>query len=92
MLARVVAGFVTLTHMGLLGALITFAPRTLYTPHLATAPAWGLTPLEGQQLGGLVMWIPVSVVFLIVALATAYTVLREDEAVPEKGAPLQPRV
>lgn len=78
-LARVSAGFVTLTHMGMLGALITFAPRTLYTPHLLTAPTWGLTALEDQQLGGLVMWIPSGAVFLVAALASMYTVLRSQE-------------
>jgi putative membrane protein len=79
LLARVSAGFVTLTHMGMLGALITFAPRTLYTPHLLTAPTWGLTALEDQQLGGLVMWIPSGAVFLAAALASMYAVLRSQE-------------
>jgi putative membrane protein len=81
-LARVSAGFVTLTHMGLLGALITFAPRTLYTPHLLTAPTWGLTALEDQQLGGLIMWIPSGAVFLIAALASMYAVLRRSDFNP----------
>ena len=78
-LTRVVAGVVTLTQMGLLGALIAFAPRPLYTPHLVTAPIWNLTALEDQQLGGLIMWIPASAVFLVAALITAYSVLRESE-------------
>lgn len=90
-LARVVAGFVTLTHMGLLGALIAFAPRPLYTPHLLTAPVWKLTALEDQQLGGLIMWIPASVVFLVVALVTAYSVVREtdSETKPAPAANMQ---
>lgn len=78
-LARVVTGFITLTHMGVLGALITFAPRALYTPHFLTAPAWNLSALEDQQLGGLIMWIPASAVFLVAALLTAYGVVREDD-------------
>ena len=44
--------------MGLLGALLTFAPEPLYAIH-ATAPlAWGFSPLADQQLGGLLMWVP----------------------------------
>lgn len=78
-LTRVVAGFVTLVHMGLLGALITFAPRALYAPHFLTAPTWNLTALEDQQLGGLIMWIPASGVFLVVALVTVYGILRESD-------------
>lgn len=78
-LASVSAGFVTLTHMGLLGALITFASRELYAPHLLTTRAWGLTPLEDQQLGGLIMWIPTGIAFLVAALASVYFVLRAQE-------------
>lgn len=54
--------------MGLLGALITLAPRPLYLPHLLTTAAWGLTPLQDQQLGGALMWVPGCVVFLAVAM------------------------
>jgi putative membrane protein len=43
-------------HMGLLGALIVFAPVAVYGPHLLTTAPWGLTALEDQQLAGLVMW------------------------------------
>jgi putative membrane protein len=43
--------------MGLLGALITFAPAALYEPHFATTAPYGLTPLEDQQLAGLIMWV-----------------------------------
>ena len=44
--------------MQLLGAIITFADATLY-PWYASAPrTWGLSPLDDQTLGGLLMWIP----------------------------------
>lgn len=44
--------------MGLIGAILTFAPRVLYTQHLPLAPAFGLDALADQQLAGLVMWVP----------------------------------
>ncbi|WP_246045561.1 cytochrome c oxidase assembly protein [Rubellimicrobium roseum] len=51
--------------MALLGALLTFAPETLYAIH-ATAPlAWSLSPLADQQLGGLLMWVPAGLPFLV---------------------------
>ena len=31
--------------------------------------AWGMTPLEDQQLGGLVMWVPAGMIYLVAALA-----------------------
>jgi len=44
--------------MQLLGAIITFADHPLYTWYLAAPRTWGLSPLDDQKLGGLLMWIP----------------------------------
>lgn len=52
----------------LLGALMTFAPRPWYAAYTATTPAWNLTPLEDQQLAGVIMWIPAGVVYTLAAL------------------------
>lgn len=49
--------------MGLLGALLTFAPAALYAQHAVAPLAWGLTPLADQQLGGLLMWVPAGLPF-----------------------------
>jgi putative membrane protein len=46
----------TMLQMGLLGALLTFAPYPLFEAHLATTQAFGLTPLQDQQLSGVLMW------------------------------------
>lgn len=54
--------------MGMLGALLTFAREPLYAAHLATTLPWGLTSLADQQLGGLIMWVPASLPWLIAAL------------------------
>ncbi len=35
----------------------------------ATAPAWGLSPLQDQQLGGLIMWVPAGLVYIATGLA-----------------------
>jgi putative membrane protein len=58
----------TMVQMGLLGALITFAPSPLYAPHLGSTIAWGSTPLEDQQLAGLIMWAPAAALYLAAAL------------------------
>lgn len=55
--SQVAALTAMVAQMGLLGALITFAPQPLYAPHLLTAPLYGLTPLDDQQLAGLIMWV-----------------------------------
>lgn len=59
------------TQMGMLGALLTFAGRPLYAAHFATTAPWGLTPLEDQQLAGLLMWVPAAAPYLVAALVVA---------------------
>ena len=44
--------------MGLIGALLTFAPGILYLQHIDGAAAWGVGALADQQLAGLLMWVP----------------------------------
>lgn len=60
--------FTTVLHTGVLGALITFATRLWYSPYLDIPSAWGMSALEDQQLGGLIMWIPGSAVYVAAAL------------------------
>jgi putative membrane protein len=62
------AGTLTFVQMGLLGAVLTFADRPMFQWHLMTTQSWGLTPLQDQQLGGTVMWIPGIVLFLWTAI------------------------
>ena len=52
----VAALFTTMLQTSALGALLTFSPTAWYS--VDDMAAFGLTPLEDQQLGGLVMWVP----------------------------------
>jgi putative membrane protein len=61
--------FTTAMHSGALGALLTFAQNTLYPEYAETAPWWGLTAVQDQQLGGLIMWIPAGLVYVVAGLA-----------------------
>ncbi|MFL6538490.1 MAG: cytochrome c oxidase assembly protein [Chthoniobacterales bacterium] len=78
--AAVLYMFTTALHSGLLGALLTFARTTWYPIYNDTTRTWGLTPVEDQQLGGLIMWIPAGVVYIIAGLALFAGWLREAEA------------
>jgi putative membrane protein len=62
------AGVLTSMQMGFLGAILTTASRPLFFHHLSTTQLWGLTPLQDQQLGGTVMWVPGILLFLWAAL------------------------
>lgn len=66
----------TMVQMGLLGALLTFAPTPFYAPHFLATGAWGLSPLEDQQLAGLIMWVPAAAVYLATALTIMSRLLR----------------
>jgi putative membrane protein len=61
------ASIASSVQMGLLGALITLSPRPFHAQHFLTTDAWGLTPLQDQQLGGAILWVPGCIVFLVVA-------------------------
>jgi putative membrane protein len=60
----VLSVFTTAVHGAVLGALLTFSLVLWYPAYAVSAAAWGMPPLEDQQLGGLIMWIPAGVVYL----------------------------
>ena len=59
--------FATMLQTSALGALLTFAPSAWYAG-AAEPRAFGLAPLEDQQLGGLIMWVPGGLAYLVAAL------------------------
>jgi len=63
--------FTTMVHTGALGALLTLSPVAWYPSYAGRTLAFGLDPLEDQQLGGLVMWIPAGFAYVACGLATA---------------------
>lgn len=63
--------FTTMVHTTVLGALLTMSPMLWYQSYVATAPAYGFTAIEDQQLGGLVMWVPAGLVYVFVGLTFA---------------------
>jgi putative membrane protein len=56
--------FTTMIHTGVLGVLLTFSTVVWYRAYSETTAPWGLTALEDQQLGGLIMTVPPIAVYL----------------------------
>jgi len=77
--AAVLYVFTTSLHSGALGALLTIAGSVWYPSYAPLTASWGLTPLEDQQLGGLIMWIPAGLVYVIAGLALFAGWLREAD-------------
>jgi cytochrome c oxidase assembly factor CtaG len=49
-----------------LGAGLTFS-QPLYSPYIQQPiRAWGLSPATDQQLGGLIMWVPVNIIVIVI--------------------------
>jgi cytochrome c oxidase assembly factor CtaG len=76
--------FTTSIHATLLGALLTLSPTVWYARYVDAEGSGGLSPLEDQQLAGLIMWVPFGVVYLAAALALLAAVLRDDRAPPRR--------
>jgi cytochrome c oxidase assembly factor CtaG len=75
--------FVTMVHTSILGALMALAPRVLYIAQTQTAGAWGLTPLEDQQLAGMIMWVPAGTIYAAAAMTMMALWIRRSS---ERGA------
>lgn len=71
--------FTTAMHTGALGALLTFATRPWYPRYASSAAAWSLTGAEDQQLGGVIMWVPAGLAYVIAALVLVAAWLRDAE-------------
>ena len=80
-LGGVLLCFTAMVQTGLLGALITFAQEPWYAILVSRAAAWGLNPLTDQRLAGLIMWVPMSVIYLGVCLALMWRCL--ERATPQ---------
>jgi cytochrome c oxidase assembly factor CtaG len=65
----VIVLFTTSLHAALLGVFMTLSPALWYDVYAGRTAAWGLTPLEDQQLAGLIMWMPACLVYPAVAAA-----------------------
>jgi putative membrane protein len=44
--------------MAIVAVYIAYSDALLYTPYARAARVWGITPMNDQLIGGLVMWIP----------------------------------
>ena len=88
--AAVLYLFTTSIHSGILGALLTLAGTVWYPSYIGLTSSWGLTPLEDQQLGGLIMWIPAGLVYLIAGLALFAGWLRESDLRAARRERLEP--
>jgi putative membrane protein len=75
--AALVFVFTTAMHSGALGALLTVSPRVAYPDYQRTI--FGMSPLEDQQLAGLIMWVPAGVILVTIGAALVLAWMAEAE-------------
>jgi putative membrane protein len=71
--------FTTMIHTGVLGVLLTFSSVVWYPAYSETTGPWGLTALEDQQLGGLIMTVPPIAVYLAAFLVLFTLWVRDSD-------------
>jgi cytochrome c oxidase assembly factor CtaG len=71
--------FTTTVHTSVLGALLTFSKRVWYPEYGSRVANWGLSALEDQQIGGLIMWVPASLIYVAAALLLLAAWLKQSD-------------
>lgn len=80
--------FTTTLQAGALGVFMAFSPNLWYSKYAATTPAWGIAPIEDQQLAGYIMWMPACLIYALAAALIFGLWLREPEADRHDAPPL----
>jgi len=52
--------------MSITAVYITMADKVLYPAYSAAPRIWGLSPMDDQMLGGLIMWVPGGLIFTLI--------------------------
>ena len=79
--------FATALASSALGAALTFATAPLYPLQAARAAAAGVSPLEDQQLAGVLMWVPPGVIYLVTMATLLVRWFAELDARSDGDAP-----
>ncbi len=71
--------FLAMPQNSFLGVAIMSASSVLYPHYVTNVRGWGPTPLEDQQLGGVVMWVGGDLIFLAAMAIVVVTWMRHEE-------------
>ena len=82
---RMVYLFAISIPMSVVSALITLSPEVLYTWYGDADRIFNLSVIEDQQLGGLIMWVPAGMAYIVTGLVIVAGWLRD----PPRAAPLR---
>ncbi len=89
-LPRIALAIAAVPPNAILGAVIAFSTDVIYTYYLAVPRLFGLSALEDQQLGGLIMWVPGSMMYIVAALILIFRFLQQGGAAAAAGPRTKP--
>lgn len=69
----------------LLGSYLTLKQQVLYPAYDLWGRLWGVAPLEDESWGGLVVWIPSSMMLVVNAIIVFFRMLQHDPDRPPSG-------
>jgi cytochrome c oxidase assembly factor CtaG len=62
-----------------IGVILTFSAGPLYQTYQRVPRVWGLSVMDDQQIGGLIMWVIGGALYLIPLLVLVFALLQADE-------------
>jgi len=71
--------FLAMPQNSFLGIAIMEAPRVLYPHYVTNLRDWGMSPLEDQQLGGVIMWTVGDLAFLVGMAVVVWIWVRHED-------------
>lgn len=77
--ARLFYVFLQMPQSSFLAVAIYNAEHVIFAHYRSVARTWGPTPLQDQQLAGIIMWVGGDAVFLIALVILAYGWVKQDE-------------
>jgi cytochrome c oxidase assembly factor CtaG len=66
----------------LTGIVIAFAGQVIYSYYLGVPRLWGIDALGDQTIGGIIMWVPGSMMYIIAVLILTARWLQDEESKP----------
>ncbi|MEZ4767429.1 MAG: cytochrome c oxidase assembly protein [Caldilineales bacterium] len=66
----------------ILGVVIAFASEPIYTYYTTVPRLWGLSVVQDQSIAGIIMWIPGSMMYILIALILVSRIVQSESEKP----------
>ncbi len=76
----------------LLGVVLAFATTAIYSYYTAVPRLWGIDVITDQRIGGLIMWIPGSMMYIVAALIMLFRLFDKEKEKARAANARQPRL